>query len=207
MSLSPELRDRISSLVESHRIFLFMKGTRDLPQCGFSATVIQILDRLVPDYATFDVLSDPEIRTGIKEFSEWPTIPQLYIAGEFVGGSDIVSELYQKGELHTALGLPAPAPITPKITITDEAAQILRQALERPDAQPLHLSIDALFRSSLTSGPRQADELEVESNGITLLLDHDSAPRADGITLQLVQTQQGPRLELADSKASSPPSK
>jgi monothiol glutaredoxin len=207
MSLSPELRDRISSLVESHRIFLFMKGTRDLPQCGFSATVIQILDRLVPDYATFDVLSDPEIRNGIKEFSEWPTIPQLYIAGEFVGGSDIVSELYQKGELHTALGLPAPAPITPKITITDEAAQILRQALERPDAQPLHLSIDALFRSSLTSGPRQADELEVESNGITLLLDHDSAPRADGITLQLVQTQQGPRLELADSKASSPPSK
>jgi monothiol glutaredoxin len=207
MSLSPELRDRISSLVESHHIFLFMKGTRDLPQCGFSATVVQILDRLAPDYATFDVLSDPEIRTGIKEFSEWPTIPQLYIAGEFVGGSDIVRELYQKGELHTALGLPAPAPITPKITITDEAAQILRQAMQRPDAQPLHLSIDALSRSSLTSGPRQADELEVESNGITLLLDHDSAPRADGITLQLVQTQQGPKLELASPKTSSPPGK
>ena len=99
MSLSAELRDRISSLVESHRIFLFMKGTRDLPQCGFSATVVQILDRLAPDYATFDVLSDPEIRNGIKEFSEWPTIPQLYIAGEFVGGCDIVCELYQKGEI------------------------------------------------------------------------------------------------------------
>jgi monothiol glutaredoxin len=207
MSLSPELRDRISSLVESHRIFLFMKGTRDLPQCGFSATVIQILDRLAPDYATFDVLSDSEIRASIKEFSQWPTIPQLYIAGEFVGGCDIVREMYQKGELHAALGLPAPARITPKITITDEAAQILRQAMQRPEAQPLHLSIDALLRSSLTSGPRQDDELEVESNGITLLLDYDTAPRADGVTLQLVQTQQGPKLELASPKADSPPSK
>jgi monothiol glutaredoxin len=97
--------------------------------------------------------------------------------------------------------------ITPKITITDEAAQILRQATQKPEAQPLHLSIDALFRSLLTSEPRQGDEVEVESNGITLLLDCDSASRADGITLQLVQTQQGPRVELANPNSPSAPSK
>ena len=80
-----------------------MKGDRHAPQCGFSATVIQILEELVPEYATVDVLSDPEIRNGIKEFSNWPTIPQLYVSGEFLGGCDIVREMYTNGELRDAL--------------------------------------------------------------------------------------------------------
>jgi monothiol glutaredoxin len=86
MSSSSETRDRISDLVESNPVMLFMKGTRDLPQCGFSAQVIAILNRVAPAYATYDVLSDPEVREGIKEFSSWPTIPQLYVRGEFLGG-------------------------------------------------------------------------------------------------------------------------
>ena len=104
MILSEETRKRIDSIIASDRIVLFMKGDRNVPQCGFSATVIQILDALVSDYTTVDVLADPEIRDGVKEFSSWPTVPQLYVAGEFVGGCDIVREMYSNGELQATLG-------------------------------------------------------------------------------------------------------
>ncbi len=104
MSLPEALRQKIDSLIQSDRAVLFMKGNRSFPQCGFSATVVQILDRLLPDYTTIDVLADPELRDGIKEYTNWPTIPQLYIAGEFVGGCDIVRELFASGELEKKLG-------------------------------------------------------------------------------------------------------
>lgn len=92
-------RQRIEDLIASGDVVLFMKGSRLFPQCGFSATVSQILASLLPEYETVDVLADPEIRSGIKEFSDWPTIPQLYIRGKFVGGCDIVRELHASGEL------------------------------------------------------------------------------------------------------------
>ncbi len=103
MSLSDETRSRIASTIGSDRVVLFMKGNRSVPQCGFSATLVQILDSLVPEYATVDVLADPEIREGIKEYSSWPTVPQLYVGGEFVGGCDIVRELFASGELEKLL--------------------------------------------------------------------------------------------------------
>jgi monothiol glutaredoxin len=103
MSLSEATRSKIASLIESDRVVLFMKGDRAIPQCGFSARVVQILDSLLPDYKTVDVLRAPDIREGIKEFSSWPTIPQLYVDGEFLGGCDIVSELYTTGELKQKL--------------------------------------------------------------------------------------------------------
>jgi monothiol glutaredoxin len=103
MSLSNETRARIDALVKQHRVLLFMKGNRQVPQCGFSATVVQILDSLLRDYHTFDVLGDPEIREGIKEYSSWPTIPQLYVDGKFQGGCDIVREMYADGELQRLL--------------------------------------------------------------------------------------------------------
>ncbi|MEE8475844.1 MAG: Grx4 family monothiol glutaredoxin [Myxococcota bacterium] len=103
MDLDEGTRKRIADIIASDRVVLFMKGDRHAPQCGFSATVIQILEELVPEYATVDVLSDPEIRNGIKEFSNWPTIPQLYVSGEFLGGCDIVREMYTNGELRDAL--------------------------------------------------------------------------------------------------------
>ena len=99
MALSEPLRRQLSELVANNRVVLFMKGTRLMPQCGFSAQVVQILDEQLPDYETVDVLSSPEIRGGIKEFSNWPTIPQLYVDGKFVGGCDIVREIYASGEL------------------------------------------------------------------------------------------------------------
>jgi len=96
-------RKRIDALIGSDKVVLFMKGTREMPQCGFSATVVQILDHLTPSYTTVDVLSDPRIRDGIKAYSNWPTIPQLYVCGEFLGGCDIVREMFSSGELKTAL--------------------------------------------------------------------------------------------------------
>lgn len=98
---------RISGLVASNPVLLFMKGTPLFPQCGFSSKAIAILDHLGVAYETVDVLQDQEVRQGIKAFSDWPTIPQLYVNGEFVGGSDIMMEMYEAGELHTLFGLTA----------------------------------------------------------------------------------------------------
>src|SRR5512135_3297787 len=97
--MTPETREKISRTVRENPVVLYMKGTRSLPQCGFSSRVVEIMDGLVTDFVTVDVLADPELREGIKEFSSWPTIPQLYVRGEFVGGSDIVAALHESGEL------------------------------------------------------------------------------------------------------------
>lgn len=90
---------RISEIVNGNDVVLFMKGSPLFPQCGFSSRAVAILDRLGVEYASVDVLQDAEIRVGIKEFSDWPTIPQLYVKGEFIGGSDIMMEMYEAGEL------------------------------------------------------------------------------------------------------------
>ncbi|ALF55573.1 glutaredoxin [Nostoc piscinale CENA21] len=97
--MSPEVKERIENLIKQNKIFVFMKGTKLMPQCGFSNNVVQILNTLGVPFETFNVLEDAEIRQGIKEYSNWPTIPQVYINGEFVGGSDILIEMYQKGSL------------------------------------------------------------------------------------------------------------
>ena len=94
---------QIDNEVKSNDVVLFMKGTPLFPQCGFSSRAIAILEHLGVDYETVDVLQDQEIRQGIKQFSDWPTIPQLYVKGEFVGGSDIMMEMYEAGELHQLL--------------------------------------------------------------------------------------------------------
>ena len=96
---------RIEALVASSPIVVFMKGNKLMPQCGFSNNVVQILNALAVPFETFDVLSDMEIRQGIKEFSEWPTIPQVYVNGEFIGGSDILIEMYNSGELREKLAV------------------------------------------------------------------------------------------------------
>ena len=93
------VQDRIKTEVDSNDVVLFMKGTPGMPQCGFSATVVKMLDHLGVKYKGVNVLADPEIRNGIKEFSNWPTIPQLYVKGEFVGGCDIIREMFENGEL------------------------------------------------------------------------------------------------------------
>ena len=96
---------RIEALVASSPIVVFMKGNKLMPQCGFSNNVVQILNALAVPFETFDVLSDAEVRQGIKEFSDWPTIPQVYVNGEFMGGSDILIEMYNSGELREKLAV------------------------------------------------------------------------------------------------------
>lgn len=100
---------RIAEIVSASPVVLFMKGSPLFPQCGFSSRAIAILDRIGVEYSSVDVLQDQEIRAGIKDFSDWPTIPQLYVNGEFVGGSDIMMEMYEAGELHELFGKSAEA--------------------------------------------------------------------------------------------------
>ena len=102
-----DAKARIDQLVKSNDIIRFMKGTALFPQCGFSSRAVAILDRLGASYETVDVLQDPEIRQGIKEYSDWPTVPQLYVKGDFVGGSDIMMEMFESGELKQLLGTDA----------------------------------------------------------------------------------------------------
>ena len=100
-----DAQERIRKQVTENKVVLYMKGTPEAPQCGFSAAAVQMLEACgVEDVATVNVLADPDIRQGIKEFSNWPTIPQLYVSGEFVGGTDIMREMYQSGELKKILG-------------------------------------------------------------------------------------------------------
>jgi len=99
-----DVQEKIRQQVSDNKVVLYMKGTPDAPQCGFSAAAVQLLEACgAEDVATVNVLADPDIRQGIKDFSSWPTIPQLYVNGEFVGGADIMREMYQNGELHKLL--------------------------------------------------------------------------------------------------------
>jgi monothiol glutaredoxin len=192
MSSSPETLRQIEDLVKSQNVVLFMKGSRSFPQCGFSAAVVQILNSLVPEYKTVNVLADPAIRQGVKDFSSWPTIPQLYIAGEFVGGSDIVKEMFASGELARKLGVEAEPVEAPDVQLTPAAVAALREALS--DAGPdehVHIAISPEFEHELELGPRRPGDIELTSGGLTLLIDAISAKRAGGLRIDFVSGPQG----------------
>ncbi|MCA9641477.1 MAG: Grx4 family monothiol glutaredoxin [Myxococcales bacterium] len=184
-----DVQSEIQRTIESAPVVLFMKGTRGTPQCGFSAQVVSMLDSLLGDYVTVNVLSSPELRQGIKDFSCWPTIPQLYIRGEFVGGCDIVREMYQTGELEQKLGHELPTP-SPKIEVTPAARAAIQGAFEGAE-DCLRLEIDARYQHDLSIGPKQAKDIEVDAGGILVVLDVGSARRADGVVVDLVKTPQG----------------
>lgn len=203
MNELPEtLRDRIQKLLAGNRVVLFMKGTRRAPQCGFSASVVELLDGWIDDYATVDVLADAELRDGIKTFSDWPTIPQLYVGGEFVGGADILRELDDSGELGTTLGAGALA--APMVTITQEAAAQFHEAFESPDIDPsdvLRLAIDNRYHNDLSIGTRRPGDIEIESNGVRLVMDRRSARRAPGVTIGFVDGPDGAGFKIDNPNA------
>lgn len=184
--ISDAFRTRLSGLVTNSPVVLFMKGTRRTPQCGFSAQVVQILDELLPEYETVDVLSSAEIRDGIKEFTQWPTIPQLFINGEFVGGCDIVRALKESGELNQLLSKPAAPPPLPTITITPGALAAFQGALGDAEGEALHLKIDAQFQNDLYFAPREPNTIELSVDGLNLYLDPASARRANGMSIDFV---------------------
>jgi monothiol glutaredoxin len=202
--LAPDTRTRIESLLGQNRIVLFMKGTRHAPRCGFSAGTANLLNELSADYASFDVLEDADIREGIKEFGNWPTIPQLYVDKELVGGADIVQGMYNSGELHELLGLPKPDRTPPDISISDAAAAAIRAGLADAGDAELHLAIDARFAAQFMLRPAQGSEIRAVANGIEILFDAASAARARGIAIDWVETPQGAGLSITNPNAPKP---
>ncbi|MBB3276560.1 MULTISPECIES: Grx4 family monothiol glutaredoxin [Pseudoxanthomonas] len=205
MSLDPALRARIESLLQSNRVVLFMKGQPNMPQCGFSAKAVGALGALGVDYAHVNVLADQEIREGIKAYGDWPTIPQLYIDGELVGGSDIIEQMTNSGELAGLLGLDAPDRTPPAITITPAAAEMLKNAVA--DAGPgatLALAINAQFQPNFQLAQFDANAIAAESNGVRVQFDLGSARRADGITIDWVDDIRGKGLAIDNPNAPKP---
>lgn len=192
MALSEEIRNQLGETVAQHKVVLFMKGKRRLPQCGFSAQVVKILDDLGRDYHTINVLEDPDVREGVKQFSNWPTIPQLYVDGKFLGGCDIVTEMYRTGELHQALGVELPNATEPNVTITESAAHALKGALEQsPAGAAIRLEVDGSFRPALGVDTPNAADFTLQVAGIPVAVDRMSAGRADGIVIDFEPGDQG----------------
>ena len=205
MNLAPETRSRIESLLQSNRVVLFMKGSPNAPRCGFSAAASGILNEMLPGYATVDVLEDPEIREGIKAYGNWPTIPQLYVNGELVGGSDIIQSMYNSGELQDLFGLPKPDRTPPQITISDKAAAAIREALAGAGADAaLYLTIDARWQAQLNLDEANEGAVRSEANGIAIHMDLATAQRARGIRIDWVDTVQGSGLSIDNPNAPAP---
>ncbi|NKC15242.1 MAG: Grx4 family monothiol glutaredoxin [Gammaproteobacteria bacterium] len=196
MSLDTATRERIESLIASKRVVLFMKGTPAQPQCGFSARTVGILNSLVSDYDTFNVLADQEIREGIKAFSDWPTIPQLYVDGEFQGGCDLVTEMFNRGDLHQLFGLPGPDRTPPAVTISDAAAEMMSSALDDNPGMHVHVSIDGQWQHNFQLGPAGGHEVRSGDNGIELLMDLQTAQRARGLRLDVTEGLGGTSLAI-----------
>jgi monothiol glutaredoxin len=202
MSLTAETRARIESILSRHHVVLFMKGEPQRPQCGFSAKAVGILGGLVPGFGHVDVLADPEIREGIKVYGQWPTIPQLYVGGELLGGSDIIEEMLNSGELHQALGLPAPDRTPPTLHITPPAAEAIGRAMA--GAEPgavLHMAVDPRFNARFELKPATGHEVVAEAAGIRIHLDLASAPRAQGIRIDWVEDVRGAGLAVHNPNA------
>jgi monothiol glutaredoxin len=196
MSLDTATRARIETLLKDHRVVLFMKGTRQQPMCGFSAAVTNTLNELLPEYHTVNVLEDPEIREGIKAYGDWPTIPQLYVEGELVGGADIVRQMYGSGELHQLFGATPPDRTPPEITITDKAAEAIRQGTANAQGVALHLEIGPDHSAGFQLAPASDHDIVVTANRIEVHFDPGSAQRANGIVIDWVSTVQGEGLSL-----------
>ena len=193
MTLPDDLRRQIDDLVRSNELVLFMKGTKRFPQCGFSAQVVQILDRLGASYRDVNVLADPALRDGIKAYSDWPTIPQLYVKGQFVGGCDIVKEMNQNGELAKLVGAAEPPPPAkpPTIRLTDGAAAAIREATEPGSDDVLRFAILPGYRYDLSFGPREKGDVVVKASGVEIAMDRATAAIADDTSISFVDGPNG----------------
>lgn len=186
MALDDALREKIQGLVTSHKVLLFMKGNRHFPQCGFSAQVVGLLNELLPKYETVNILSDPALREGMKEFSSWPTFPQLYVDGQLVGGCDIVKEMYATGELHKMLGVSNEVKV-PTITLSAAAAKAIREAGEAESGETLRIGIGPQFQYELYFGPAEDGDVEAKAAGLVVRMDRASAKKADGMSIDFVE--------------------
>jgi len=198
--MNDAVRTQIDELVSKNKVVLFMKGSRHFPQCGFSATVVQILEGYGTKYETVNVLSSPEMREGIKEYSSWPTIPQLYVDGKFVGGCDIVRELESNGELGKLLGAErspraekaAATPAT--VNLSNEARDAILEAQKEAAGDPLRVVIGPRWEYDLYFDAKQDGDVVVDAGGVTVVFDRESAERAGELSIAFV-AKQGFRVE------------
>jgi monothiol glutaredoxin len=191
MTLSDLQRADFERRVRASDVVLFMKGNRRFPQCGFSATVVSILDQLTSGYETVNILEDQSVREGMKEFSNWPTFPQLYVKGEFVGGADIVKDMFASGELQKILGAEVAPPSPPRVSVSPAAAQAFKDAGADAGSDVLRIEIDDGYHCDLHFGPKAAGDIEVRSAGVVLHVAASSARRADGVAIDYVKTPNG----------------
>jgi monothiol glutaredoxin len=183
------VKEKIEALVASGDVVLFMKGTRTSPRCGFSAAVVDVLDDFLEEYVTVDVLSDEAVRDGIKAYSDWPTIPQLFVRGSFVGGADIIREMKASGELEALLGASERPFQTPEIVIADAALAALLRYWDGDGTPCVRLEIDREYQNALYFDAPREDDLVMQDPRFTLVMDRSTARRADGVVVDWVENE------------------
>ncbi len=194
MTLTDTVKAQIEAELAKSKVVLFMKGSKHFPQCGFSSQVVKILTDVGVPFATVNVLQNPELREGIKAYAEWPTIPQLYVDGQFVGGCDIVKDLHGSGELSALLGAGPGAPAAPvappSITLSPAAKQAI-VAADDGAGDTLRLEVNAEFQYDLYFGPKEPNDVEALASGVVVRMDRGSASRANGMSIDWVEDQGG----------------
>lgn len=188
--LADNVKTQLEDLIKKNKVLLFMKGNKHFPQCGFSAQVVGILKELGTPFETVNVLQDPAVRDGIKEYSSWPTIPQLYVEGEFIGGCDIVKEMYATGDLQKKLGV-EDKPVTPPKIAVDAGAAAQIKAADDGSGDVLRLAIGPSFQYDLSFDAKKPGDVVVETGGVKIHLDRNSAKKAEGLSINWVETKDG----------------
>ena len=196
---------QIKELVEQNKVVLFMKGTRMFPQCGFSARAVEIFKRCGAEFKDVNVLADPQIRQGIKEFSNWPTIPQAYVDGTFVGGSDILLEMYESGELQKLLGIDDGADDEevgpPMVSVSATAKEAFQAALKDAGDDVLRFDVSASFNHDLFFGPKADDDFPVDVGGLIVHVPRRAAKRANGVRIDFVNGPDGKGFKIDNPNA------
>ena len=185
---APSAQDTVDNAIASDDVVVFMKGSREAPHCGFSAQMVEILNHLLPNYSTYDVREDTLLRQAVKDYSGWPTFPQLYVRGEFVGGSDVVKELFVSGELATRLGVLPSALPNPELFVSRPALNALRRVA---GTEAIRLDLDAQDEAHLAVSQKQATDIEIEIEGVRIILDVLTASRAEGLHIDYVDDPGG----------------
>ncbi|MDB4985707.1 MAG: glutaredoxin, partial [Myxococcaceae bacterium] len=193
--MEAQLKQEITDLLQNNQVVLFMKGSKNFPQCGFSATVVGILkDAGLREFRDINILQRHDLREGMKEYASWPTFPQLYVNGEFVGGCDIVKELHASGEIFDVLGTTAPEIKQPTITITEAARRAIAAVAEGDAAEAggaLRVEISPQYEYALSIDEEKPGDFKLSLDGVSVLLDRQSATRAEGLKIDFSEAGEG----------------
>ena len=195
--MTDQATQRIEQMLNENPVFLFMKGTPQTPMCGFSSNTVKILKDLIGEgFASFNVLEDTEIREGIKAYGQWPTIPQLYVNKELIGGNDIISEMFNTGELHELLNLTQPDRTAPTISISDEALNHIKEGLKDMGDHQLFLSVDEEFNTRFSLEKPKGYEIIADVGDLKVYMDIGTAKRSNGVEISWVDELQGSGLRI-----------